>query len=320
MGTDTDARYAAVHLPGGNFFDDVRLDIERSHEALNTALIPSSKVYCRCGGPLMFYVDGVLQKGPLMEFLVTSGFRRGWFNDFKDYWIKVLGGRPLTVFDLLMLVHDYRKKGQRTGTLSWADGAEHVGNWQSPEQIYFTFTLARKHALQPVIGRRFWKHLRRGSKVLEYGAALAPFYNCYRNYFQHKACRWTLADLRTFPFHYAKYRYRHDAGVVFHDILPEDFSAPLREAGDFDAVIMTAVFEHLDDPLRVAEHVIDRIKPGGIMLFDYLESDGKGLDTPGALRDRRRCLERMAVRLEVLEGPALTSDDFLGTVICRKKC
>lgn len=50
MGSDSDARYAAAHLPGGNVFDDVRLDIERSHEALNTEFIPCSHASCRGRG------------------------------------------------------------------------------------------------------------------------------------------------------------------------------------------------------------------------------------------------------------------------------
>ena len=181
-----------------------------------------------------------------------SGLARRWFDDFVTYWHDILGGRPIpTVSDFNALLHEYRKRQQHVGELSWSDAAQHVANWQEPEGIYQTLHNARKLALHPIAGFRVWRRVPRGARVLEYGCSLAPYYYCYRLYFSHLECSHVLADIPNFPFHYAKYLYRHDAEVEFATIDPEKFREPLAGlAGEerFDVIIVTTVFEHLDDP------------------------------------------------------------------------
>lgn len=124
------ADYAAVHLPGGNFFDDLRIDIAKSHETL--AALHSEKRSDRglvFWNKLRFLANGALQKFHMQEVLVTSGVRRKWFDEFHDYWDSVLSGRPLTVMDFFMLAHDYRKRQQHTRELNWSSAEQHVQNW-----------------------------------------------------------------------------------------------------------------------------------------------------------------------------------------------
>ena len=250
---------------------------------------------------------------------MVNGFRRKCLDDFRSYWTTILGGRPLpTAFDFLTLLHDYRKRQQHTSELEWSDAAQHIANWQNPRELYATFNAVRKLALRPVVGLQLWKRLPGRAKVLEYGCSLAPYYHCYREFFFYKRCRFILADIPNYPFHYAKYLYRSDPDVQFTTIDAGAFSDPLKQERDFDAVILTTVFEHLDDPLFVAQYLLGRLKPGGLFVFDYIRSHGHGLDHPNALASRRQTITAILDQTEVVHGRIGNLDEDIGFCIARK--
>jgi len=298
-----DTPHAAIHLPGGNLFDDMRIDIAASHLALDGLEgVRQPKRLSGLIGKLRYLVNGALQKSGLQEVLVSTGVRRAWFDEFHDYWQTILAGRPLKVMDFFLLAHDYRKRQQHTRSLDWSSAQQHVQNWQAPSELYSTFAFVRNDALRPVIAPRFWNKLKAGDTVLEYGCSLAPFYSCYRKFYAHLGCKWTLADIANFPFHYAKYRYRADAGVEFRTIAAEDFRDPLGSQRSYDAIVLTTVMEHLDDPMHVIAYLTERLRPGGYLVFDYVISEGKGLDTPLALAMRSECLKWVLARFDIVEG------------------
>jgi len=165
----------------------------------------------------------------------------------------------------------------------------------------------------------FWKRVSEGARILEYGCSLAPFYSCYREFYSHLDCKWVLADIPNFTFHYAKYLYRDDAGVECVTINDSDFSNPLGETGEFDIIILTTVFEHLDDPLFVFEYLLRRLKTGGLFVFDYIKSEGKGLDHPNAVKMREECLRSILANTEILHGRINNIDESIGFCIAQKK-
>jgi 2-polyprenyl-3-methyl-5-hydroxy-6-metoxy-1,4-benzoquinol methylase len=314
------SEFTAVHLPGGNFFDDLRINIAKSHETL-AAHLPAISWTGRGLGAwnkLRYLANGALQKCSLQEVLVTAGLRRAWFDEFHDYWSNVLSGRPLKVMDFFMLAHDYRKRQQHTKELNWSSAEQHVQNWQAPSEIYSTFAFVRNDALRPVIAPKLWSRLKAGAAVLEYGCSLAPFYSCYRKFYSHLDCRWTLADIANFPFHYAKYRYRRDPNVDFRTIGPDSFRDPLGTTRKYDVIILTTVLEHLDDPVFVADYLTQRLQRGGYMVFDYVISQGKGLDTPQALKMRSECLSRILEQFDIVEG-TVNIDQDVPVVVARRR-
>ena len=317
--SDQNDSYKAIHLGDGNYFDNLRIDIEQSHRAIDTLTVEKAPLGGFAPGNLFAYgLNALLQKLRLQEFLAVSGLRRAWFDDFHGYWADILGGRPLTVLDYFMLLHDYRKRQQHTKELSWDTPDRHVANWQDPSELYSTFAFTRNTVLRPIVGRALWRHLKKGSTVLEYGCSLAPYYNCYRNYFSHLNCTWKLADIANFPFHYAKYRYRRDAGVSFHTIAADSFRDPLGSADTYDAIVVTTVLEHLDDPVHVSDYLLSRLKQNGLFVFDYVISEGKGLDTPLALKMRGQCLDLILSRVEVIHGTVNPANN-VGLVIGRRR-
>ena len=45
------------------------------------------------------YLIAILYRFGIYERLINSGIITGWFEEFKEYWTKVLGGRPLWFHD-----------------------------------------------------------------------------------------------------------------------------------------------------------------------------------------------------------------------------
>ena len=317
------AAIMAAHLEGGNYYDDMRIDIAESHRRFAN-LAGSSRRRRGRGGrfgcTLRLLINGVCMRLGIQEFLIVNGLRRKWLDDFRSYWSDILGGRPLpTALDFLTLLHDYRKRQQHTSELEWSDTAQHIDNWQSPREIYATFNSVRKLALRPVLGLELWKRLPRHARVLEYGCSLAPYYHCYREFFAYKSCNFLLAYIPNYPFHYAKYLYRNDPDVQFVTIDAEDFSDPLKEEGNFDVIILTTVFEHLDDPLFVAEYLLERLKPGGLFAFDYIKSHGHGLDHPNALASRGQAIRTILDQTQMVYGEIGSFDKDISFCIVRKE-
>jgi 2-polyprenyl-3-methyl-5-hydroxy-6-metoxy-1,4-benzoquinol methylase len=297
----------ASHLPGGNRFDDVRIDLLESFQRQEDWLATVERKPVR-GSRLpetaRLYRDGALAYTGLMEAVAGSAVMRWWLREFLDYWSNVIGGRPLTVFDFHQLLFHYRRRFQSMETLDWSSATEHVAHWTAPENLYQTFHFVRKYAFQPVRSRSLTRLLKPNARVLEYGCALAPMYRTWRRYGAHVPTTWVLADIPNFPFHYARHAYALEASVErFATIWPDRFDDPLAGVdGEFDTIVVQEVFEHLDRPRFVADYLLERLRSGGILIFDYVRSEARGLDTPSGLAERDDTLAFLGDRLEIIQG------------------
>ena len=319
--TNSDTQMKALHLEGGNYFDDMRIDISESHHRIanlhrNSKSIKRSKY----GNIVKLYLTRLGIRFGIYEFLVVNGISRRWLDDFRSYWSDLLDGRPLwNTIEFFMLLHEYRKRQQHTSQLEWDDAGQHLANWQHISQIYSTLHFVRKLAVHPIVNNNLWRKVSKSGRILEYGCSLAPYYYCYREFFSHLGCKWILADIPNYPFHYAKYLYRNDLEVDFVTINAADFKNPLGEASDFDVIILTTVLEHLDNPLLVSEYLLNRLKLGGLLVFDYIKSEGTGLDHPKALEMREDCLKSILERTQVIYGRINDINKSIGLCIAQKK-
>jgi len=319
QGMDQNAK--ASHFGEGNYFDNMRIDIAASHRNLNN-LQPISRSIRKSvlRNRFTLFLALALIRLQLHELLITSGIRKKWLDDFRQYWGEILNGRPLwNTLDFFMLLHDYRKGQQDTAQLDWGDAALHLANWQNPSQLYSTMDSVRRQAIHPIVCPHFWKIIPEKALILEYGCSLAPFYHTYRHFYNHLDCRWVLADIPNFPFHYARYLYRNDREVELVLIDADNFTNPLGEIGGFDVIIITTVFEHLDDPLFVFDYLYDRLKPGGLLIFDYIKSEGTGLDHPNAVCMRENCLKKILKKTEIIYGEIEDIHSSVDLCIGRKK-
>ena len=314
----------AHHLDGGNFYDDFRIDIERAHREIDAVLPKTPRVRRR--GLLRNWfslnVARVEVALGLSEFLVVTGLRRKWMREFKQYWAGFLGGRTLFgSLNFFLLLHGYRVKEQHRDPLSWPNPEQHVANWQSSGQFHSLLHMVSKMALRATRSLYLpstWRFFPRKARVLEYGCSNAPYYYLYRQYYSHRRYEWVLADIPNFAFHYAKFTYADEQGVSFRTIYAENFGDPLDSQEMFDVVILKEVFEHLDNPVFVAEYLLQRLRKGGILVFDYVKSEGTGLDHPRALEDREEALGLIAANCQILRGSLNDLDLSVGLTIARK--
>src|SRR5688500_13890869 len=151
-----------------------------------------------------------------------------------------------------------------------------IKSWQIPENIFLTLHYIYKLAVNPFRYKQFKKILKEkeGGNIMEYGAGMAPIITSML-YDNQKKYSFYIADIRNYPYHYAKYRLKQ-YGVKFYDIEPTVFPK-LQET--YDVVFLQTVLEHLPDPLEVITKLSHHINKGGYLIFDYILSDGSSLDT-----------------------------------------
>jgi len=292
----------------GNLYDDVRIDIEEAHRSF---VKPDKRVLQKRS----LYLTGLLIKLGLWKRLVESGFIRDWFDEFYFYWVNNLGCRPLNLYDFFWLYSHYRTRFQTVEVTEHANAHEFTGAWQLYENIYSLFHFVYKYALNPLSFFPYAKYIRHAGHVLEYGCGIAPITYSALKYGNLKKCMFTIADLRQFPFHYAKYRLSNYENVSFIDIeagiLPE---LPSK----YDVVFILQVLEHLQDPLRVIQHLHQNMQSKACLIFDYIKSEGHGLDTIQSVRERPHVLKFIEQNFELIRGK-IDKHDSMGTTIVIKK-
>jgi SAM-dependent methyltransferase len=313
----------AVHLPGGNHFTEMRIDIPQSIAVQEPWLqaVPKRSA-CRSrwtnGWRVGFYL--ALQRFRLWEPAVNVGLIRAWFDEFAGYWRTSLEGRHITIFDFHQIRFLFRKRFARLTEFSWETTAKHLANWQTPENIHATLHFLYREALQPVRCGQLFRKLKPGMRVLEYGCSIAPMYRTWRTFLSHRKTDWILADIPNFPFHYARHVYAKDSEARFCLITDDLFDDPLRHVeGRFDLIIIHEVFEHLHKPRYLAEYLLGRLNPGGLFFFDYMLSEATGHDTPAGLAERIVTLEYLRDKLEIIHGDFEVTDRSLGRCVGRLK-
>lgn len=310
-----------MHLADGNFFDDIRLDLPASYAAQDEWLRTLPRVSARTSRARTAVRRAAHRAEPyrLREALVNAGIARSWFEEFRDYWEHVIDGRPLTVMDFHNLRFNYRRRAQSFETLAWTDRDAHLAHWQTAPNLFQTFDSVYRTALHPMWGGDVLVDLlSRDFRVLEYGCGIAPMYRTWRRFLSTTPSQWVLADIPGFSFHFTRHALGRDAEAELAVV--KDFDNPLGAVvGEFDLIIVQAVFEHLDSPRQIADYLLDRVRPGGLFWFDYIRSKGTGLDTPAGLSERRATLEYLAEQLDVVHGELRIDDESLGACVGRKR-
>lgn len=232
---------------------------------------------------------------------IITGMEREWFDEFHDFWRNFLGGRPLNIMDFNMLRMQYRLVAQQTDILDWSSKEKHAENWKQDENMAILFQQVYSSALRPYREMRFMK---KNMHILEYGCSNAPYYRAYRRFYSHYNAKWTLADLKQISFLYAKYSYGSDDAiekmiVIDADNMDNPFGNLIEE---YDLVILTTVLEHLHEPLAVVKMLLSKLKSGGMLMFDYIVSHAKGLDSANGLIQRKETIEYIANNTKLIHG------------------
>lgn len=246
-----------------------------------------------------------------------------WFTPFQDYWRKVLCQRPLWgVEDLYFLRGYHRLHFQSLAQPEGATAEEHAAAYQRPESLYLLLHQVYKESFLNAFGllrtvRKALGHV--PASLLEYGCGTAPVANSFCDFYPaaSRSSSIYLVDVKCLPLHYAAYKFRHFDNVRVIPLRPED-DLQLSERFPVEVVFCMTVFEHLNAPLETARRLHDLLLPGGLLVFDYIRSEGCGLDTKASLRERPAVIEFVRKNFEVVSG-RLDGDQSLPTTIVRKE-
>ena len=313
-----------------NLFDDFRPDVAallKEQDAKLRAPDPRARsddglgTLGRLRSLAALYALGAQVKTGLHRRLVYGNLRLDWFQEFQDYWMGELGNRPIHPHDFYFLSGVYRQRGQ---TLYFehlerpdlASDDKHLNAWRDSRMVSYLFLHAYRLALSPLRVHPFTRWVPRGGSVAEYGCGAAPIVTSLARYYRHLDLRLVGADIPHLLFHYARWKFRADRFVTMVPIQPND-DAPLP--GEYDTIFCLETFEHLPRPIAAAQHFHRALKPGGCLVFDYVRSDGTGLDTAAALRDRIPALELIRERFDIVQGRVTTDGAHVEPAVARKR-
>jgi 2-polyprenyl-3-methyl-5-hydroxy-6-metoxy-1,4-benzoquinol methylase len=91
----------------------------------------------------------------------------------------------------------------------------------------------------------------------------------------------------------------------------ERMDAPLSgQSQRYDVIYCQEVLEHSHAPLSTAQYLLDHLVTGGTLVFDYMQSDGHGLDTPAGVEGRQETIAFLRQYLDIVHPRDTGTWDF----------
>jgi 2-polyprenyl-3-methyl-5-hydroxy-6-metoxy-1,4-benzoquinol methylase len=313
-----------------NRYDDFRPDVPALLKAQEAGL-PVPDPAARSGDRLglvgrlasraSLYTLGALVASGLHRRLVYANLRLGWLADFQRYWSAALGNRPLQPHDFYFLYGVYRQRLQsidfeQLREPELASDAGHLAAWRDHRLVYHLFAHTFRDALSPLRVHRFARYVPRGGRVAEYGCGTAPLLVALARRYRHLDLQLVGADIPHLLFHYARWRLS-DSPFVSWVAIQSDDDTPL--SGRYDTIFCLEVLEHVPRPIAVVRHLYEVLRPGGHLVFDYIRSEGTGLDTVASLRDRLPALRYVLENFEVVQGRVAADGSDVEPAVVRKR-
>tara|TARA_A100001011_G_scaffold369643_1_gene425142 strand:- start:2742 stop:3629 length:888 start_codon:yes stop_codon:yes gene_type:complete len=293
-----------------NSYDNLQFSLENLTKKLELEKIKKKKFFPNF---IKKYIDGFFIYTKIYRKLISSGLKDEWFEEFNYFWKNYLNGRPLYFNDFSYLLGVYRQKFQNISVKDNPDKKNFLAPWQSSESLYLLFGAVRKYAYEPFSFFNIDKYLTNKTKFLEYGCGIAPISYSILNYSSKKPEIY-YADILQINSIYAQYRLKSRAKFI--KLEPENYN--LNLPNDFDVITINTVLEHLTDPLDCIKYLTSILKKGGLLIFDYIISEGTGLDTIEALNQRSAVIEFISKNFLVLKG-SLNYDKSINIVVVKKK-
>ncbi len=255
----------------------------------------------------------------LRELLRKTGVDDLWLGHFQEYWTQ-LGGRPLWhPSDFFFLRNFYRLRQQPPSLNQITDNSSHLEAWQDSTYIYSLFHAVFKETFlsEPKYINAALRFCPNALTVLEYGGGLAPITtSCIEFNSLSKGTQYLIADLPTLTFHYGGRKFRKCSNVELC-VLSPDHNFQLHTDYKFDIVFCCQVFEHLNEPLDTVKRLYQNLRSGGVLIFDYIKSEGRGLDSMQGLRDRNSVLGFVAKTFKIESGK-IDPATHVGLTVARK--
>jgi 2-polyprenyl-3-methyl-5-hydroxy-6-metoxy-1,4-benzoquinol methylase len=242
-----------------------------------------------------------------------------WLKHFGAYWSK-FGGRPLwhpSDFFFLRSFYRLRQSPPQSNTIQ--DATTHLAAWQDADYLFGLFNAVLKETFfSEYETLRILQSIKpRWTSLLEYGAGSAPIASSIIQHgYWRRGCTITLADLATLSFHYASYKFRQCSNVDLMVLRPEDEFRLVAER-EFDVICCCQVFEHMNEPLKTVQRFHQLLATGGVLLFDYIRAEGKGLDSMQGVLQRDSVLDYIGRSFRIEHG-AINKTQSMGLTLARK--
>jgi 2-polyprenyl-3-methyl-5-hydroxy-6-metoxy-1,4-benzoquinol methylase len=295
-----------------NNFDKLNIDISKLFNNLEIR-----KNLNHLKKPFIFkiflrYIVALSYKIGLYERLVNSGFLLSWFYEFKEYWSKELGGRPLYFNDFYFLLGIFRQDYQLVKVEENSSEVNFLYSWQNNKTLYQLFGAVRRFSLEPFYSYKYEKWIKSNDSILEYGCGIAPLSNSLLKYSLKSNLKITIADIPQINSHFARWRLGNT--VEYINLIP--YKKNLKKK--YDKIFLITVLEHLPDPLNVIKELRGSLNKNGLLIFDYILSEGTGLDTIEAVKQREVVLDYILHNFTVLKGN-IDKSKSMGTTVIKLK-
>ena len=257
----------------------------------------------------------------LWYFLKRIGLDANWFYNFKHYWEEYLGGITLWgVEDFYFLRGVYRQKFHHLSLPRVNSEKTHLATWQKPAAISFLLDMVYRESLynQLATVNLYFKYRQEETlPIMEFGSATGPITTTLFEFYNLQDKKIYISDLQTLAFHYGIYKFKDRANVIPVILEPKDHFSP-RSPEKLGAIFCMTVFEHLNDSPGAAKKFHDLLSTNGLLIFDYLNTEGKGLDSLSAVKDRNKTLRFISQHFKIVHGN-IWNESGNNTIVARKK-
>lgn len=256
----------------------------------------------------------------LRKICFQSHLDESWFHEFSQYWFDILDGRPLWgVQDFYFLMNLYRMRFQDNQIPETGDASVHLEAWQRPELLYQLMHLVYKETIVDYahLIRKMYSYGRRIQNFLEFGCGIGPVTASLYQFFDKQPEKIYFSDIQTIAFHYATHRFARYKNAEPLLLTPDnDFRLTISEP--LDVITCLTVFEHLNKPFETVCSFYENLRPGGLLFFDYIKTDGECMDTVQGANERANVLDYVALNFDILEGD-ISKEKSTGLIIAKKK-
>ena len=309
-----------------NQLDNLHIDVKKLYK--EHSVLEKSKINLHKGDIKHFksfhkiYNSSILPlklRNKLWYLFHMTNLDQFWFYEFKTYWKKILGGRSLFgIFDFYFFKNLYRLKFQ-TVEVEDTDKAEtHIKAWQQDEVLYQLLHLVQRESSINKLAtiKLARKHIKFNS-FLEFGCGTAPITNTYLTFYKKALkAKIYISDIQTVSFHFAAQRFSNHINIK-PLLLKEENNLLLTEEIETDLIFCITVFEHLNKPFETIKKFHKILNDNGVLIFDYIKSDGDGLDTMQGIRERNDVLKFVEKHFTILSGK-INYDETTGTTVVRR--
>lgn len=245
----------------------------------------------------------------LWDRLVYSNLAIAWFDEFERYWVGELGLRPITPLDFHFLRGIYRQRFQTLLEVSDANALEE--GWRDARSLYLLFHLSFKNALRPLADREYLPWIHHGNAIMVFGCGLAPIASSLVRFYRDYNLRVTCADIEHLFFHYVRWKFKNQPWI--RTIAIDPCANMVLDDIRYDTILCMTVLEHVPRPVQTLKSLHACLNPEGYLIFDYIKSEGKGLDSESGLRDRIPALQFVRENFDIV-----SRGDSPGWPGCRK--